>query len=141
VTVRNRAAPDPWNASYEEIAVPQSVPEEQRQDIEGLYAAFNQQDIDAVLERVAPDVVWANGMEGGHVLGADALRAYWARQFDPLRSTVEPKEMTVEAGGRVRIVVHQIVRSLDGRVLTDGEVIHLVRFDGGAITRFDTDDR
>ena len=55
--------------------MPQSVPEEQRQNIEGLYAAFNQQDIDAVLERVAPDVVWANGMEGGHVLGADALRA------------------------------------------------------------------
>ena len=49
--------------------------------------------------------------------------------------------MTLEAGGRVRVVVHQIVRSLDGRVLTDGEVIHLVTFDGGAITRFDIDDR
>jgi ketosteroid isomerase-like protein len=121
--------------------VPQSVPEEQRQDIEGLYAAFNQQNIDAVLERVAPDVVWANGMEGGHVFGSDALRAYWARQFGQLRSTVEPKEMTVETGGRVRVVVHQVVRSLDGQVLTDREVMHLFTFDGDTITRFDIDDQ
>src|SRR5258705_6728346 len=37
-----------------------------------LYASFNARDIDAVLARLAPDVDWPNGMEGGRVHGRDA---------------------------------------------------------------------
>ncbi|WP_336466990.1 nuclear transport factor 2 family protein [Frigidibacter sp. MR17.14] len=45
-----------------------------------IYAAFNARDIDAVMRELAPDVLWANAMEGGHEAGQPAVRAYWTRQ-------------------------------------------------------------
>ena len=37
--------------------------------IKEMYDRFNARDIDGVLAAVADDVVWANGMDGGHVHG------------------------------------------------------------------------
>ena len=53
------------------------------------YREFNARNIEAVLERLRPEVEWANGMEGGHVLGRDGVRDYWTRQWailDPHRT-------------------------------------------------------
>jgi uncharacterized protein YchJ len=36
------------------------------------YTAFNARDIDTILSMMHPDVQWANGMEGGYVLGTTA---------------------------------------------------------------------
>jgi len=47
-----------------------------------LYQQFNARDIDSVLAAMHEDVMWANGMEGGHVHGRDGVRAYWTRQMD-----------------------------------------------------------
>jgi hypothetical protein len=46
-----------------------------------VYALFNGRDIESVLAAMHPDVVWANGMEGGHVYGRDEVRSYWKRQW------------------------------------------------------------
>lgn len=35
--------------------------------LERLYALFNARDMESVLAVMHDDVVWANGMEGGHV--------------------------------------------------------------------------
>lgn len=45
-----------------------------------VYALFNARDIESVLAAMHPDVVWANGMEGGHMHGRDEVRNYWKRQ-------------------------------------------------------------
>ncbi len=45
--------------------------------IRAMYDHFNARDIDGVLAALTDDVVWANGMEGGHVNG----REYWTRQW------------------------------------------------------------
>jgi ketosteroid isomerase-like protein len=71
-----------------------SVSRAEQDDIRRLYAAFNRRDIDAVLERLADDVRWANGMEGGHVEGVPAVRDYWTRQFTVIQSQVEPERIT-----------------------------------------------
>ncbi len=55
-----------------------------------LYADFNARNIDGVLAILADDVVWANGMDGGHVQGRDAVRAYWTRQWAIVSPHVEP---------------------------------------------------
>ena len=34
-----------------------------------------------MLAVLADDVVWANGMDGGHVHGREAVREYWIRQW------------------------------------------------------------
>jgi hypothetical protein len=45
------------------------------------YDRFNTRDIEAVLAAPHEDVIWANGMEGGHVNGHDEVRSYWTRQW------------------------------------------------------------
>ncbi len=107
--------------------------------IRELYAAFNRRDVDAVLARLAPDVVWANGMEGGYVHGREAVRAYWARQFAVVRSTVEPGRVDAHPDGRVVVAVHQVVRSAaGGELLADEHVEHVFTLDdAGVVRRFD----
>jgi hypothetical protein len=39
-----------------------------------VYDRFNARDVDAVLAVLADDVAWANGMDGGHVYGREAVR-------------------------------------------------------------------
>jgi cation diffusion facilitator family transporter len=103
-----------------------------------LYAAFNARDIEAVLERLAPDVDWPNGMEGGRVHGREAVREYWTRQFTQIDGHVEPEEITEREDGSVAVHVHQVVHSPQGELLSDGYVTHTYVFgDDGLVTRMD----
>ena len=43
--------------------------------LERMYAAFNARDVDSVLAAMHADVDWPNGLEGGRVVGHDAVRA------------------------------------------------------------------
>jgi ketosteroid isomerase-like protein len=103
------------------------------------YQAFNDRDIDSVLERVHPDVDWPNAWEGGRVVGRDAVRDYWTRQFAEISSTVEPESFTEEPDGGVTVQVHQVVRDANsGELLTDSRVRHRYWFDeDGLVTRMD----
>jgi len=107
--------------------------------IRQLYLNFNTRAIDAALDGLAVDVVWANGMEGGHVHGRDAVRDYWTRQFSQIHSSVTPREIGFTDDGRVRVEVHQVVHSADDtQLLADTTVQHLFTFDdAGMIARFD----
>jgi ketosteroid isomerase-like protein len=49
--------------------------------LERIYDRFNARDIDGVLTALTDDVAWANGMDGGHVHGREAVREYWTRQW------------------------------------------------------------
>jgi cation diffusion facilitator family transporter len=103
-----------------------------------LYAAFNARDIDAVLEHLAPDVDWPNGMEGGRMQGRDAVREYWTRQFTMIDGKVDPTEITERPDGSVVVDVHQVVHSPEGELLSDGHVTHTYVFgDDGLVTRMD----
>ncbi|WP_371743171.1 nuclear transport factor 2 family protein [Pollutimonas harenae] len=55
-----------------------------------MYECFNARDIGGVLAAVADDVAWANGMDGGHVHGHEAVRDYWTRQRAVVSPPVEP---------------------------------------------------
>ena len=46
-----------------------------------IYDRFYAWDIDGVLTVLADDVAWANGMDGGHVHGREAVREYWTHQW------------------------------------------------------------
>ena len=58
--------------------------------LERIYDRFNARDIDGVLTALTDDVAWANGMDGGHVHGREAVRAYWTRQWAMVSPHVEP---------------------------------------------------
>jgi ketosteroid isomerase-like protein len=103
------------------------------------YRAFNDRDVDAVLERMHPEVDWPNAWEGGRVVGRDAVRAYWTRQFEEISSQVEPESFTEEPDGAVTVEVHQVVHDAkSGELLTDSRLRHRYWLDGaGLVTRME----
>jgi len=112
--------------------------------IERLYERFNARDIDAVLSALTDDVAWANGMDGGHVQGRDAVRAYWTRQWSMVSPHVEPVGFRRTADGAVMAEVRQSVFDLDGQPLQgqthglkDKTVGHVFHFRDGKVARFD----
>lgn len=115
--------------------------------IKRCYAGFNARDIDGVLAELSRDVAWANGMEGGHVHGHEAVRDYWTRQWAIVSPTVEPVAITQAEGGSFLVEVRQTVRDLDGNPLVDQDhglhdriVEHVFRLKDGKIVRFDIRD-
>jgi limonene-1,2-epoxide hydrolase len=106
----------------------------------GMYTAFNDRDIDAVLARMDRDVDWPNGMEGGRVHGHEAVRDYWTRQWTTIDPRVDPLRVLAEADERMRVEVHQVVRDLTGAVLADLIVQHVYQFRGPLIVRMDIEE-
>lgn len=109
-----------------------------------MYDRFNARDIDGVLAALADDVLWANGMDGGHVRGREAVRAYWTRQWAMVSPHVDPVGFRRAADDAVVAEVRQSVRDLDGNPLEgqthglkDKTVGHVFRFRDGKVTRFD----
>lgn len=107
---------------------------------QAMYTAFNDRDLDTALGAMTEDVVWANGLEGGHVHGIDAVRAYWTRQFENIDPRVTPESVALIEDGRVAVDVHQEARDREsGALLVDQRVRHLYTFDSGRVSRFDID--
>jgi hypothetical protein len=109
----------------------------EREILEGAYRDFNARNIEAVLSRMHPEVEWANGMEGGHVHGRDAVRGYWTRQFTMLNPHVDPVSIEPDGQGNWVIEVHQVVLDLQGNLLVDTTVYHTYRFRDRLISRMD----
>lgn len=105
--------------------------------LEHLYERFNARDMEAVLAAMHPEVIWANGMEGGHVHGRDGVRNYWTRQWAMVDPHVDPTGFSTGADGATHVEVHQTVRDLKGSVLSDRMVGHIFRIEDGLIRRFD----
>jgi hypothetical protein len=102
-----------------------------------LYDRFNARDMEAVLASMHEDVIWANGMEGGHVHGRDGVRSYWTRQWAMIDPHVEPVGFSKGSNGEVVVEVHQIVRDLQGRLLADQMVGHIFEIENGLVRWFD----
>src|ERR1039458_9285933 len=85
--------------------------------LERICDRFNARDIDGVMTALTDDVAWANGMDGGHVHGREAVREYWTRQWTMVSPHVEPvgvhrtRAAAIIGGGR------QSVRELEGKPL------------------------
>jgi hypothetical protein len=105
--------------------------------IRRLYDRFNARDMETLLSAMQEDVIWANGMEGGHVHGRDGVRRYWTRQWAMIDPRVEPVAFSKGAEGEVIVEVHQIVRDLNGHLLADRLVGHVFRLENGLVQCFD----
>ena len=101
-----------------------------------VYDRFNARDMETVLTAIHEDVIWANGMEGGHVHGRDGVCSYWTRQWTMIDPHVEPVAFTHGPEGEVVVEVHQVVRDLNGNLLVDKIVGHVFRIENGLIKRF-----
>lgn len=123
------------------------MPKNYVQIIKSVYQSFNAREIDGVLATLAEDVAWANGMDGGHVYGREAVRAYWTRQWALISPHVEPVAFDDSEDGVVAVEVIQSVFDLNGQPLEgqthglkDKTVTHIFRMEGSKIVRFDIRD-
>jgi len=104
-----------------------------------LYAAFTARDLEGVLAAMAPDVDWPNAWEGGRVVGREAVRAYWTRQWAQIAPTVTPVRTTELPDGWVAVEVAQAIRDLDGTLLREATVRHVYTFRDGLVARMDVE--
>ena len=115
--------------------------------IRRIYHSFNARDIDDIMTVLSDHVAWANGMDGGHVHGREAVRDYWTRQWAVISPHVEPVAFEETEDGVVAVEVIQSVFDLNGRPLEgqthglkDKTVTHVFRMEGDKIVRFDIRD-
>jgi ketosteroid isomerase-like protein len=94
-----------------------------------------------MLEQMTEDVDWPNAWEGGRLVGRDAVRDYWTRQWAEIDPHVEPVAITRLPDGRFEVEVAQTVRSLDGSVLSENTVAHTYTIRDGLIVRMDVSER
>ena len=106
----------------------------------GLYEAFNRRDIDAVLAMMSDDVDWPNAWKGGRMTGREAVRDYWIAQWAEIDPHVEPFSAIERADVSLAIRVRQVVRSSDGQLLGEGEVVHVYRMRDDLIQRMDVEE-
>src|SRR5579884_1556167 len=99
--------------------------------LEATYAAFNARDIEAVLACLSPEVDWPDMLAGRRVIGRQAVRAYWQRQFELIQPTVEPLQFSAWPGADVCVTVHQVVRDRQGQVLSHDTVQHVYTLAAG----------
>jgi hypothetical protein len=105
-----------------------------------LYQAFNRRDMEGVLALMVDEVDWPNAWKGGRLTGRQAVRDYWTAQWAEIDPHVEPLAVTERADGSVAVTVRQVVRSADGQLLGEGEVVHVYHLEDGLIRRMDVED-
>jgi ketosteroid isomerase-like protein len=101
------------------------------------YAYFNARNIDAILALMKPDVVWANGMDGGYVYGHDGVREYWTRQWEMIDPHVEPVSFEADDNESLVVNVYQVVHDLNKNLLVDQMVKHVYTIEDGFIKRME----
>jgi hypothetical protein len=104
------------------------------------YAAFNARDVDAVLALMSANVSWPKASEGGRVVGKQAIREYWSRQWAEFDPRVGVLEVVERNAGKADVRVHQLVKNVSGDVLSDTELWHVYTIANGLIERMDVKD-
>lgn len=99
------------------------------------YAAYNTQDVEALLATLSDDIDWPD--DAARLHGKAAVHAYWAEQWTRVRAHDEPSHLAQLADGRTSVHVDQVVRSLHGSVLSQGHFVHVHRIKDGRIARMD----
>jgi SnoaL-like domain len=107
--------------------------------LRSLYEAFNARNIDTVLAAMSPAVDWPNGWQGGRVVGHEAVRRYWERQWAEIRPHVRPTTLAERDDGSIAVSVHQVVRDPSGTILDIADVRHVYSFDGDLVRRMDVE--
>lgn len=108
-----------------------------KESIEKAFKAFNLRDIDSILPSMDINVSWPNGWEGGYINGHSEVRNYWTKQWKEVNPIVKPLSIKENSKGQIEVVVHQIVKNLNGKIISDGVLKHVYTFEKGLIKSMD----
>lgn len=113
------------------------MPNDSASLLRSVYSAFNARDIDAAQALMTLDVEWPRAFKGGYVHGYDAVRAYWTEQWGEIDPHVEPVALHMESPDQVLVDVRQVIKGLDGKLMSDGIVHHRFTIVDGLIRKMD----
>ncbi|CAN5210220.1 nuclear transport factor 2 family protein [soil metagenome] len=102
-----------------------------------VYDAYNRRDFAAFSAFLTPDTNWPDLVEGGRLIGPDALSAYWARNDKSITVDIAVVSIAALPDGRVAADVNQIVRNLTGQVWSDTCERHVFTLRDGLVARLD----
>lgn len=105
--------------------------------IKRAYAGFNDREIDTVLAMMHPEIHWPKAFEGGYVIGHNAVRAYWTRQWSEINPKVVPVAIFERPDGKFEVEVHQLVKDLEDNILFDGKVKHIYTINDDLLGQMD----
>jgi hypothetical protein len=88
---------------------------------------------------MSEEVDWPNAWKGGRLFGREAVREYWIAQWAEIDPQVEPLSVTERIDGHLALTVRQVVRTPDGELLSDGEVLHVYQLRDGLIYSMDVE--
>lgn len=105
--------------------------------IKKAYSAFNSRDINTAFTTFHQDIEWPKAFEGGFIKGHEEIRQYWTRQWTEINPTVEPTDIKERQDGTLEVLIHQIVKDLDGNPIFNGEVKHIYTVQDGLLRKMD----
>ncbi len=108
-----------------------------RELVEQAYQAFNNRDVNTLLQMMHPDVRWPRAWEGDNAYGHDEVKAYWQRQWKEISPKVTPVAFIERTNGTLEVEVNQLVKDLNGNILFDGKVKHVYTIEDGLIQQMD----
>lgn len=101
------------------------------------YDTYNRRDFAAFSTFLTPDVDWPDMVEGGRLIGREALGAYWARNDKSITIDIAVVSITALPYGRIAADVNQVVRNLAGQVWSDTCERHILTLRDGLVARLD----
>jgi ketosteroid isomerase-like protein len=102
-----------------------------------VYDAYNRRDFAAFSALLTPDVDWPDQIQGGRLIGYDAVEAYWAANDKMIKVDSAPVTFIALPDGRIAVDVNQIVRNLAGQVWSDSCVRQIFTLRGDKVARMD----
>jgi ketosteroid isomerase-like protein len=105
-----------------------------------LYDTFNRRDIAALLQLMTEDVDWPNAWKGGRLRGQPAVRDYWTDQWREIDPHVTPVSVAERPDGALAVTVRQVVRSREGDLIDERDVLHVYRLRDELIARMDVEE-
>lgn len=83
------------------------------------YDALAHRDIEAAMAMTHPEAEFVDFLEGGHLTGSAAIRAFYQRLFDTLAPDFDLIAVTLQSDGRMRAEMQVATHDRSGQLWSD----------------------
>ena len=101
-----------------------------------IYELFNLRQDAGAVRFLHPQVEWPTGSDGGYVRGRNAVRDLWRRQWKSIDPEITPMAVVV-GGDQVFVRVREVIRDLEGKLISDSLLEHVYHLRDGLFDRME----
>jgi hypothetical protein len=105
-----------------------------------LHDALDRRDLDAVTALIHPQARFRDYLDGGELIGRDAVRGFYQRLFDMLAPGLDLIGLKTLPDGRVRADIQSSVRAPSGHLWSDTRVVAIYTVLDGLISSVELQD-